>query len=68
MVSSCGSRAVVVTASEVAISRLYAGVHYRSANENGLAQGKCVAEQVARLRDTLGPTLIWNRVESRRFT
>ena len=37
-------------AREVAISRLYAGVHYRSANENGLAQGKCVAEQVSRLR------------------
>lgn len=37
-------------AREVAISRLYAGVHYRSANENGLAQGKCVADEVARLR------------------
>lgn len=37
-------------ADEAAISRLYGGIHYRAAIENGLAQGECVAEKVLALR------------------
>ena len=33
-------------ADEVAISRMYAGVHFRSAVYNGLTQGQCVARRV----------------------
>lgn len=33
-------------AEEAAVSRLYGGIHFRSANENGLAQGRCVGEAV----------------------
>ncbi|MBL8116134.1 MAG: vanadium-dependent haloperoxidase [Anaerolineae bacterium] len=33
-------------ASEAAISRLYGGIHYRSAIENGLRQGRCVGRNV----------------------
>jgi hypothetical protein len=33
-------------ASEAAISRLYGGIHYRVAIENGLRQGRCVGEAV----------------------
>jgi membrane-associated phospholipid phosphatase len=33
-------------AEEAALSRLYGGIHFRSANENGLEQGRCVAEAV----------------------
>ncbi len=33
-------------AQEAAISRLYGGIHYRSAIENGLRQGQCVGQQV----------------------
>ena len=33
-------------ANEAAISRLYGGIHYRVAIENGLRQGRCVAQQV----------------------
>jgi hypothetical protein len=33
-------------ASEAAISRLYGGIHYRVAIENGLEQGQCVGDQV----------------------
>ncbi|MCC6456820.1 MAG: vanadium-dependent haloperoxidase [Caldilineaceae bacterium] len=33
-------------ADEAGISRLYGGIHYRSAIENGLAQGICVADHV----------------------
>jgi hypothetical protein len=29
-------------ASEAALSRLYGGIHYRAAIENGLQQGKCI--------------------------
>jgi PAP2 superfamily len=29
-------------AKEVAVSRLYGGIHYRSGNDNGLAQGRCI--------------------------
>jgi hypothetical protein len=34
-------------ASEAAISRLYGGIHYRSAIENGLRQGRCVGTAVS---------------------
>ena len=37
-------------ADEAAISRLYGGIHYRAAIENGLAQGHCVGERVLALR------------------
>lgn len=33
---------IEAAASEAAISRLYGGIHYRTAIENGLAQGRCV--------------------------
>ena len=33
-------------ANEAAISRLYGGIHYRDAIENGLAQGQCIGQQV----------------------
>lgn len=33
---------------EAAISRLYGGIHYRSAIENGIRQGRCVAERAFR--------------------
>jgi hypothetical protein len=33
-------------ASEAAISRMYGGIHYRAAIENGLRQGRCVGQQV----------------------
>lgn len=33
-------------ASEAAISRLFGGIHYRAAIENGLRQGRCVGQQV----------------------
>jgi hypothetical protein len=36
-------------ANEAAISRLYGGIHYRSAIESGLVQGECVAERVLAL-------------------
>jgi hypothetical protein len=34
---------------ETAVSRLYAGIHYRSAIYEGIHQGRCVADQVAAL-------------------
>lgn len=34
-------------ASEAAISRLYGGIHYRSAIENGLRQGRCIGATVS---------------------
>ncbi|MEX1018509.1 MAG: vanadium-dependent haloperoxidase, partial [Litorilinea sp.] len=37
-------------AHEAAISRLYGGIHYRAAIDNGIEQGKCVGEQVRKLR------------------
>ncbi len=37
-------------ADEAAISRLYGGIHFRAAIDNGLVQGECVAEFVNRLR------------------
>ena len=33
-------------ATEAAISRMYGGIHYRVAIENGLAQGRCVAKAI----------------------
>jgi hypothetical protein len=36
-------------AEEAAISRLYGGIHYRYAIEQGMAQGLCVAERVSAL-------------------
>lgn len=37
-------------AQEAAISRLFGGIHYRAAIENGLAQGECVGRRVLALR------------------
>jgi hypothetical protein len=37
-------------AEEAAISRLYGGIHYRSAIEQGLVQGRCVASKVLGLK------------------
>ncbi len=37
-------------ADEAAISRLYGGIHYRVAIENGVVQGRCVGERVLGLR------------------
>jgi hypothetical protein len=39
-----------VMAGEAAISRLYGGIHYRDAIENGLVQGRCIGQQVLALR------------------
>lgn len=36
-------------AEEAAVSRLYGGIHFRSGNEQGLVQGRCVGEQVLEL-------------------
>jgi PAP2 superfamily len=33
-------------ASQAAISRLYGGIHYREAIENGMRQGQCIGQQV----------------------
>ena len=37
-------------ADEAGISRLYGGIHFRAAIDNGLAQGRCVGEKVAALQ------------------
>ncbi len=37
-------------AREAAMSRLYGGIHYRSANDSGLAQGKCIGARVNALQ------------------
>lgn len=37
-------------ADEAAISRLYGGIHYRSAIENGIDQGKCIGRRVSDIR------------------
>jgi hypothetical protein len=39
-----------VAADEAAVSRLYAGIHFRSGIESGKAQGRCVAQKVMALR------------------
>jgi hypothetical protein len=33
-------------AAEAAISRLYGGIHYRAAIENGMRQGRCIGDNV----------------------
>ncbi|MBC7813179.1 MAG: vanadium-dependent haloperoxidase, partial [Burkholderiales bacterium] len=33
-------------ASEAAISRMYGGIHYRAAIENGMRQGRCIGQQI----------------------
>ena len=33
-------------AEEAAVSRLYGGIHYRSSNDNGLAQGRCIGQAI----------------------
>jgi len=40
---------------EVAISRLYGGVHYLPAIVDGVAQGECIARRVLQLRTRKGP-------------
>jgi hypothetical protein len=40
-------------AEEAAVSRLYGGIHFRSGNEGGLAQGRCIGARVMALQ--LGP-------------
>ncbi len=37
-------------ADEAAISRLYGGIHFRSAIENGVEQGKCIGEKINALQ------------------
>lgn len=37
-------------AEEAALSRMYGGIHFRAANENGLAQGKCIGEHILRMK------------------
>lgn len=37
-------------AEEAAISRLYGGIHFRSAIENGLEQGRCIGERINALQ------------------
>lgn len=37
-------------AAEAAISRLYGGIHYRTAIEAGLVQGRCIGQQILTLR------------------
>jgi len=39
-----------VAADEAAISRMYAGIHFRSGIEGGKVQGRCVAQQALALR------------------
>jgi hypothetical protein len=37
-------------AEEAALSRLYGGIHFRSGNEGGLAQGRCIGQRVMELQ------------------
>jgi hypothetical protein len=37
-------------AAEAALSRLYGGIHFPAANQNGLAQGRCIGAFAAKLR------------------
>ena len=39
-----------VAADEAALSRLYAGIHFRAAVAGGLVQGRCVAEKILALK------------------
>lgn len=40
----------IAAAEEAAMSRLYGGIHFRSGNEAGLAQGRCIGERVMGLQ------------------
>ena len=40
----------MAAAQEAAMSRLYGGIHYRAAVENGLEQGTCIGQRVADLQ------------------
>ncbi len=42
-------------AEEASLSRLYAGIHFRSAVINGQAQGRCVADRVLELKTRRSP-------------
>ncbi len=41
-------------ANEAAVSRLYGGIHYRSAIQLGIEQGKCIGRQVSALKFKVG--------------
>ena len=43
-------RSFLEAADEAAVSRLYGGIHFRAAIENGLAQGRHIGRAVSRLR------------------
>jgi hypothetical protein len=43
-------RGFAAAAEEAALSRLYAGIHFRSGVVAGQAQGRCVAQKVVELR------------------
>lgn len=51
-------------ADEDAISRLYGGIHFRSAIEKGLDQGKCIGAKVSELEFEKWPqaTYLWIRL------
>ena len=40
----------VAAANEAGISRMYGGIHFRPAIENGLEQGRCIAQFAIGLR------------------
>jgi hypothetical protein len=48
-------------ADEAAISRLYGGIHFRTAIELGVEQGKCIGEQVSALQMRTGGTVVSRR-------
>jgi len=41
-------------ANEAAVSRLYGGIHYRSAIQLGIEQGRCIGRQVSALKFKVG--------------
>jgi membrane-associated phospholipid phosphatase len=43
---------LMATADEIALSRLYAGVHYRFDNEAGLAIGRAIGENAVEVNPT----------------
>jgi hypothetical protein len=43
-------RSFLEAADKAAVSRLYGGIHFRAAIENGLAQGRRIGRAVSRLR------------------
>ena len=43
------------TASEASLSRLYGGIHFRRANETGLASGRSIGQEV--MRTALSPAI-----------